>query len=136
MELQNFVAETLKQVAAGIKDAQAADTGAWICPPLGSNESGKAVERESVAVQFVQFDVAVTVEDQSSVQAGGRIKVLSFAMGAEGTDASKNSQISRIRFQIPVRWPVVLDAPQGHLKHVPMGKVYIAPRDGMWDDEN
>lgn len=36
MDLKTFVAESIKQIAEGIKEAQNADTGAWVSPLVGS----------------------------------------------------------------------------------------------------
>jgi len=74
MELKQFVAETLTQILDGVGDAQAVRQSkkGKIAPPINyAGEYGKRLAemdmlkgQENQPVDFVEFDVAVTVDDQ------------------------------------------------------------------------
>ncbi len=99
MELQDFIAETLKEIISGVRRAQesAIALGAKINPRGGS----------IVEMRSVQFDVAVST-DEGTGEKGG-IGVL---VGPVGTVGSQNqsdvasSSMSRIKFSVPLKLPV------------------------------
>lgn len=112
MDLENFVASTLAQIARGIKKAQtdAADTGAWI------NPSGDVPGRPATAqlhidlderayIQDVHFDVAVTISNEQAAGAEGKITVLGLRIGGDGKVTYENSSVSRVQFRVAVAWP-------------------------------
>ena len=98
MKLEAFVAETLRSLVAGVKQAQGevSGMGAKVNPYRGSTE----------AVQVVQFDVELTTVEGTTTE--GRLGVFVGPVGA-GTrgqsDASTHS-VGRIRFSIPVELPI------------------------------
>jgi hypothetical protein len=58
-------------------------------------------------VQPVEFDVAVTASEKSSVGGKGGIKILSVGqVGAEGSTGVERSTVSRVKFSIPILPPV------------------------------
>lgn len=55
-----------------------------------------------------KFDVAVAAEETSDDKIGAGIKVLGIAqLGADSTEAAKNSSVSRVAFELPVQLPFV-----------------------------
>jgi hypothetical protein len=111
MDLKSFVAETLVQIIEGVADAQkrihALGVGAAVNPnhiPVGAERLTKASP--------VQFDVAVTVSDESASKSGvgasaGFLSVISAKVDAkaEETDAIRNEAVSRIQFTVSLAQP-------------------------------
>ena len=107
MDLKTFIAESLTQIAEGIKEAQKSDSGAIFSPRIGYTDGGKPLLSGNLVPttpQMVEFDVAVTVTKADSGK-GGKIGVSFLNIGGEATSSSENSSTSRIRFEIPVIWP-------------------------------
>jgi hypothetical protein len=99
MELQDFIAETLKEIISGVRRAQesAIELGAKINPRGGS----------IVEMRSVQFDVAVSTEEGIGEKGG-----IGVFVGPVGTVGSQNqsdvasSSMSRIKFSVPLKLPV------------------------------
>lgn len=112
MELQDFVAETLKQIIDGVIAAQtyAAEKGARVNPPIDfrSNEGGLLMWEKGFnqPIHSVDFDVAVTAKEGTKTQGG--ISVLVGALGLKATGQSEESahKLNRIRFSIPIGLPI------------------------------
>lgn len=111
MELREFVAETIKQIAAGVKDAQAAhdDHGGFVNPHL-STTAELAVKHGVLiasgrAVQLVQFDVALTVTEGTGTKGGIGIFAGAFSVGSSGQSNEQSSSVSRIKFFVPLVLP-------------------------------
>jgi hypothetical protein len=54
---------------------------------------------------MIDFDVAVTSSSSASGNVGGGINVAGFELGGKGEVNDGNENVSRIKFQIPVRLP-------------------------------
>ena len=117
MELKDFVSKTIIDICAGIKKAQEQGKSFGACIAPGMNQ-GFAVGREDCAntPQMLEFDVAVTVNEkaneESEANAGAGISVISaflFMKGREKRAKEESSNyVSRIKFTIPVLYPVVI----------------------------
>ena len=109
MDLKEFVAEAIIQIAEGIRAAQEKDTGAVIFPRMGYDESAKknlaGVLRATREASSVRFDIAVTVSEQSGGEGKGAINVLGVKIGGGVSSQDKNETVSRIVFDLPVLWP-------------------------------
>jgi hypothetical protein len=88
VDLKAFVAETLKQIIAGIEEAQ---------------QNGIGIN--SASTQNVDFDVAVTATEGTDKKGGVGVFVLGFGLGAQGATSVSNSSVSRIRFTVPIFYP-------------------------------
>lgn len=121
MDLKTFVAESLKQIAEGIKEAQEADTGAWICPPVLKNDGvrAEAPNGNYPFIQEVDFDIAVTVTEDSHAEGGAKVSVFAVSLGGKTETTSANSSVSRLRFSLPVRWPIAEVPPKSQGKFDP-----------------
>jgi hypothetical protein len=116
MKLQEFVSETLREIIAGVKEAQASaqDNGALVnAAENRARDKDKHVSirvgpgREiTVPIRDIDFDVAVTTSDTSETQAGGGIMVAGFGLGAKGKSDTLNSCVSRVKFTVPLALPV------------------------------
>lgn len=116
MKLQEFVSETLREIIAGVKDAQAyaRDNDAEVNPsdeslpgertPYTDTQVGG--RRVLLPIKDIEFDVAVTSTDKSETQAGAGIFVAALSIGVKDKSDTLNSCVSRIRFSVPIVLPV------------------------------
>ena len=117
MELQTFVKESLKQLVAGVADAQAE------CDALGARINPRGLtyhksEQDSIffdelsgtVAEPVEFDVAVSAGDSTGTKGGAGIVVGPIALGTQGKSQSQNSSVSRIKFRMLVMLPSVAKA--------------------------
>lgn len=122
MDLQTFVSETLVQIVAGVKEAQSK------IAELGTNASvnpGWVYEtqrKKNGQASPVEFDVALTViqqsSDSSAERTGGKLKggvlsVFSAEVGTEFGDARSGSEksetVSRVKFSVSLAQPAEID---------------------------
>ncbi len=113
MKLQEFVSETLREIIAGVKEAQtfAAANDAQISPQeWGQAATGKShargLHQESLPITRVGFDVAVTSTDTTEKQAGAGVFVAGLGVGARGKSGDSSSCVSRVKFSVPLVLPV------------------------------
>ncbi len=96
MELDEFISSTLSQIIIGVKDAQ--------------NQHGKLVNpasqqsRQGEVFKYVEFDVAVTVEENNGMDGKAKISVMGsgFGGGASATTIEKSS--TKIKFSVPLKY--------------------------------
>jgi hypothetical protein len=120
MDLKMFISETLTQIVAGINDAQRnielLGTNAAVNPTNVSSGS----RRQLTSARPVEFDVALTVIEQSASLQGesdshssGIISVVRSAteFSATATDHEATSQetVSRVRFSVMLSQPGDVD---------------------------
>lgn len=116
MDLKDFVRESLVQIAIGVSEANTAlaGTGAVVNPVnvQAYSKDAKAYGRlnnqfdeKDALVELVEFDVAVTSETGTQTGGGIKISVASIGIGTEGKSTGSQSNISRIRFNIPMVYP-------------------------------
>jgi uncharacterized protein YbaR (Trm112 family) len=110
MDLDEFVKSVLVNVLAGIKEAQEAqDVGAFVVPGGdGGHEYPKNARVSSNArlkSTIIDFDVAVTVESSDKATGGGGLRIAGIGAKLEGEIASKDTQVSRIQFGVPIMLP-------------------------------
>lgn len=117
MNIEDFVSETLTQITNGICKAQkkTKETGVCISPRMNNKHvfSNECVEHDYAS--HVEFDIAVEVSEEkdesTSDGAKGRIGIanlISVSIGGSSKkeDTSSNKNLSRIKFSIPVCWPL------------------------------
>ena len=114
MELKDFVAQSIIQIAEGLAEARSKTHahGVEINPPLTKSAGAGVVpdvyvnHRNGVNVvpQFVTFDVLVNAESTDAVDGKGKISVVGLSIGGGASVESKNTNSSRITFSIPVCW--------------------------------
>ena len=127
MNLQDFIKETVVQIAESVVDIQnhfdEKGIDAIVNPrefqdskdgdyagrfkPTQYDRNTKETYISSFyrVVDNVEFDVAVTVESDTKKEVGGKIKVFDMGIGAEGSEASKQANVSKVRFKIPLVMP-------------------------------
>ena len=115
MELNEFVKQSLTQIAQGVKNSQEEirDMGGFANPAVLSDATGQASAThfgsvgDGQNVLLVDFDVALTVSDATELGAGGKLFVASiFKAEAGRKNHSINESTSRIQFKVPLALPV------------------------------
>ena len=111
MELNDFVAETLKDIIEGVRTAQSEGLERNVNPQgmqLQADGAPKGKHYQAYGnrlVLMVQFDVAVTVSSEKKGEGGGKISVLGQKAGLEGSVSQEKTEVSRIKFEVPVVMP-------------------------------
>lgn len=111
MDLRDFVAETLIQIADGVIQAQekAAKIGARVNPKLigGADHAAQHgfLAASGTPAQIVQFDVALTVKEGSGTKGGIGIFAGAVTLGSSGQSNAENSSVSRVKFSVPLSLP-------------------------------
>lgn len=112
MELQDFVKETLTQIATGVKDVQTQirDIGGYVNPVIAGQRGPVQAYFGETALGhhtfLVDFDVAVKAVEKSAGEGGAKLAVASFlSIGGSGRSDTENESTSRIKFQIPLALP-------------------------------
>lgn len=112
MELKDFVSQTLTQILDGVKTSQAyaKENNAGINPPypsfFGDKASSYLKGKNGGIIQYIDFDVAVTTIEGTGTKGGIGIFVGPVGIGAQGKSDSSNTSVSRIKFSIPVEFPI------------------------------
>ena len=117
IELKDFIAQALVQVAKGIEQANQAleGTDAAVVPKnacVNQANSRDALygwiepkEKFKRTVYAIDFDVAVTAQEGKGTKGGIGIVIGAIGLGSQGQSDQKSEVISRIRFKIPMTYP-------------------------------
>jgi len=112
IKLEDFVADGLSQIVKGVKRAQeeVKGTGAVISPQMRTTTDSSSVgQAEGLGGQpcyKVQFDVAITVNEETGTSGGIGVAAGIFALGSKGQSSDAFANTSRIQFSIPVVLPL------------------------------
>lgn len=115
MDLKDFVKQTLVQITAGVKDAQGEvrTLGGIVNPATRNATDGGGAYFSTIDeihhVFLVDFDVAVTVTENSATDAGAKINVAVLKLGAGGESSNSSAATNRLTFKVPLALP--LDEP-------------------------
>lgn len=94
MELSEFITKTLTDITHGIRGANKELFS-------GRNGSSFSFSPNSEGLDRVNFDIAVTVTDDSKGGGGAKINVMQIiSAGVDHTRASSTESVSRIQFSI------------------------------------
>ena len=107
MELKTFVSESLTQIIDGIKDAQekTRGSGGIINPKIPVILNAYAIYEKMT--KQIDFDVAVTVQEESDIKSGAGVAIGPVVIGTRIDDKSSEGRLSRIKFTVPVVYPLV-----------------------------
>jgi hypothetical protein len=115
MELQEFIQQTLVQIAKGISEAnlKLADIGATANPknfsilPTAVHSHGYCTPESKgyKYAQLIEFDVAVYALEGKEKSGGIGIAVASIGLGGKAKSESSTSSESHIKFSIPMLFP-------------------------------
>ncbi len=105
MDLKTFVADTLTQIAEGIKEAQKNAGNVYrISPrhvPVEGAKDTSHLEFNGDRLERVDFDVALTTSSEASGDIGSKLVVLK----ATATGKLESESVSRVSFSVYVQWP-------------------------------
>ncbi|MCG7549218.1 hypothetical protein [Pseudoalteromonas sp. Of7M-16] len=104
MELKTFISNTICEIQEGVQDAINRTVG--VTNGAINPNWGEPSEYNQELIQKVQFDIAVTAQDEGKDGVKGGIKVVGLTLGGESTSSSSTSKVSRIQFTIPIIPPV------------------------------
>jgi hypothetical protein len=107
MELKQFITTTLNDIFDGVAEAQkhAKETGGSI-NPCSNSEHYSDVDGYWFPVKDVDFDIAVTINEEGKVAGGGGVFTGVITVGTKAESNQTNNQSSRIKFSVPVRFSV------------------------------
>lgn len=110
MELKEFVTQSLVQIVQGTEAAyeQLKETGAVINPGIHVNAVTDKMVRSTSgysAVIPVEFDVALTIEENAKTEGGGKLNVVFSSIGGNAQSSITSSAVSRIKFAVPIQLP-------------------------------
>jgi hypothetical protein len=110
MELREFVRSTLLEIISGVSDAQKAlaeEGSTAVVNALASRQDIKRYsQRGTRLLEMVEFDVALTVTETTDKGIGGRLSIAAASIGSQRGTSIENSEVSRVRFQVPVVLPM------------------------------
>jgi len=113
MNLEEFVRETLEQIAKGVSGAGlvAREHGACINPnDIRWHDEHPRLYRSSEGggglVEEVGFDVALTVSEEKQVEGKAGLVIASIGAGVKGQSVAATSSVSRVKFSVPVQLPL------------------------------
>jgi hypothetical protein len=116
MDLKEFVRETLVQITSGVRDAQdeVRSLGGIVNPATLTRTDGAGSYFSTIDdihhVFLVDFDVAVSVTENTGTNAGAKLNVATFlSLGAGGQSANSSAATNRLTFKVPLALP--LDEP-------------------------
>ena len=110
MELKDFISESLIQIIDGVTAAQehASKKGAEVAPHLspGSVPDGTFLAYHAdTPLQTVEFDIAVTASEKDKAEGTIGILVATLGVGVRGSEERQTTELSRIKFKVPVGLP-------------------------------
>lgn len=113
MNLEDYIAETLRQIVSGVAKAQehAAQNGAEVNPHMRSNATVNSAlgmvstNTNGVYAQLVQFDVALTVKEGAGTKGGIGVAGGIINIGSAGHSSNENTSVNHVKFTVPVALP-------------------------------
>ena len=107
MELETFIAETLRQIVKGVKTAQQHQDceGAQINRKIETLSAMGGAPSDETPPQQIEFDVAVTVTEESEKKGGIGVFTGVVGIGGQANSNTANCSVSRIKFSVPVVLP-------------------------------
>jgi hypothetical protein len=112
MDLEEFVAQSLAQIVAGVGRAQkeVEASGASVNPQLNTTHSemgrqGFLWSRSGGPVQIVQFDVALTIVEGAGTKGGIGVFAGAINLGSSGQSSNESRSVSHLKFAVPLALP-------------------------------
>ena len=112
MELEEFISVTLNQIISGVKASKDVEENKDLISPQVFDRSDHAPKGKYFIsqinhkpVQMVSFDVAVTTEEGKERKEGIGVMVLGIGLGSQGKEIAQGTNVSRIKFEVPITFP-------------------------------
>ena len=109
MDIQEFVRESLCQIAEGVHAARNSKPGVGRGVSVGSGgkapSNAIAIHPYGEIVFLAEFDLAVTVTDKSAASGKAGLSVVQvFSAGGEKSASNETVSVSRIKFSVPISY--------------------------------
>lgn len=105
MELTDFISRTLIDIQVGVQDAQNKVKEMHLAGAINPVwENVESVSKDDL--RSVTFDIAVAASESNSAEASGGVKVLGVGVDGGGSSMSEKQNVTRIKFEIPIVFPV------------------------------
>jgi|SRR6056297_1209068 len=110
MDLKEFIKETVSGIVNASQELTKEGLGSAILnPPTDVNRS-TVYEEDGIGhvyrrVENIEFDVAVTVEDETQKEGKAGLKVFSNEVGGGASKGNRNEVVSRVRFSMSICMP-------------------------------
>jgi Trypsin-co-occurring domain 2 len=110
MNLSEFVEETLSEILAGIRAAQAKNGGDYISAEMYGDASAQGIFNGGTSGHFtvVQFDVSVAAQTNASGKGGLQV----WSVGVEGGGEHATHHTNRVQFSVHMKLPEGRKVPQ------------------------
>lgn len=110
MKLEDFIAESLKEIINGVVAGQehAVQHNAKVNPPVAFyRDQGLVLADGETGCKLteVEFDVAVTATEGKSKKGGIGVFVGSVGIGSASKSETEHESVSRLKFTVPVSLP-------------------------------
>lgn len=107
MQLDDFVAETIRQIAAGVQRGQieARKLGTIVNPAMLDRRPSAHGFLHPEMIKNVEFDVAVTTSEGTETKGGIGVSVLAVKLGSQGKSDATSTTANRIKFNVPITYP-------------------------------
>ena len=111
MNLREFVSESITQLMQGVQDAdkKAKEMDSIVNPiihgPRADAPANILPKGNSSAIFYVDFDIAVTATEKDEIGGDAGLKVAGIGGQLRGATGSENSQLSRMKFTLPITLP-------------------------------
>jgi len=110
MDLKDFISESLIQIIDGVIVAQeyANEKKADVAPRLSAESGPRDTFRAlhgNEPLQTVEFDVAVTASETDKAEGTIGILVATLGVGVKGSEETQTTELSRIKFSVPIGLP-------------------------------
>lgn len=108
IKLSDFVSQTITEIAQGMaKAAESLSDSDVVINPFTQDGMAMNLMYSGRGVQQIDFDVSVVASSKDANSGGLHIAVLGmFSGGASAESSAGQSYISRLRFSIPVCFPL------------------------------
>ena len=90
MDIKEFVKESLRQIVEGVREVQSEVADKSQIAPIGNRR------------EKVEFDVAVTVEEEKTKDRKAGLSVYCIKAGAGGQTSASTSTVHRIKFSVDI----------------------------------
>lgn len=120
MNIEEFVTNALVQIAQAVCNTNLKlgelEIDATANPAGVNHVSVQSITYNSIAdTQIIEFDLAVTVENDTKTQGNAGVGLSVLKLGTEGSSASSKTNVSRVSFKIPLRLPLTARKENGKL---------------------
>ncbi len=114
MNLKDFVSQTLTEIINGTIEAQqqTKDTGSIVNPKMkpassfAGNMPSHGVTFDKQVILPVEFDVALTITEDTKATGKAGISVFKTGLGIEASLKDINQTLNRVKFSVPLALPV------------------------------